>query len=170
VRAGPRQRDGVRIAAQPQAYDGSPVSSPTLRQPDFRTYARPFVGPHHQPALRYLPAYEAESSWRRRQRGNPDAFRDTVLALLRAEPLSLDVLTARKQAPHANATSRGRGTGNGSQAPSLTEDGLRGSEQHAAHCRRVPPLAASRGGEFWAGVRTLSRRWATPWRASGGRG
>jgi hypothetical protein len=102
-------------AAICEASSTSRTMSPTLRQPDFRTYARPFVGPHHQPALRYLPAYEAESSWRRRQRGNPDAFRDTVLALLRAEPLSLDVLTACKQAPHANATSRGRGTGNGSQ-------------------------------------------------------
>jgi hypothetical protein len=32
-----------------------------------------------------------------------------VLALLRAEPLSLDELTAGKQAPHPNATSWGRG-------------------------------------------------------------
>ncbi|HEV8097902.1 MAG TPA: hypothetical protein VGP56_02070, partial [Gaiellaceae bacterium] len=70
---------------------------------------RPFVGPYHQLALKYLPAYQVESSWRRRQRTNPDAFRDTVLALLRADPLSLDELTARKQAPAPNSTSSGRG-------------------------------------------------------------
>jgi hypothetical protein len=71
------------------------------------------IGSYHQLAHEYLPAYQAESSWRRHQRTNPDAFRDTVLALLRADPLSLDELTARKQAPHANATPRGREAFNG---------------------------------------------------------
>src|SRR5262249_22265390 len=77
--------------------------------PGSRTYARPFVGRHHKQALRSLPASQAESNWRRRQRSNPEAFRDTVLALLRAEPLPLDELTARKQAPGPNSTSWGRG-------------------------------------------------------------
>jgi transposase-like protein len=89
------------------------LTSSTPNQPDSRTYARPLVGPHHQLALKYLPAYEAESSWRRRQRTNPDAFRDTVIALLRAEPLSLDELTARKQAPNTKSTSWGKGTVDG---------------------------------------------------------
>jgi transposase-like protein len=95
--------------------DASNTPRPTsATQPDARTYARPLVGPHHQLALKYLAAYQAERSWRHRQRSNPDAFRDTVLALLRAEPLPLDELTAGKQAPHANPTPRGRGTVNGS--------------------------------------------------------
>jgi transposase-like protein len=40
----------------------------------------------------YRPAYEAEHRWRTRQRENGDAFRETVLALLRAEPLPLEQL------------------------------------------------------------------------------
>jgi transposase-like protein len=63
-----------------------------------RTYLRPFVGPHHQLALKYLPAYEAERRWRASQRDNPHAFRDTVLALLHAEPLSTDELIGRGSA------------------------------------------------------------------------
>jgi transposase-like protein len=97
-------------AAICEATSTSRTTSSIDSEPGFRTYARPFVGPHHQLALKYLAAYQAESNWRRRQRSNPDAFRDTVLALLRAEPLSLDELTARKQAPGPNSTSWGRGT------------------------------------------------------------
>jgi transposase-like protein len=41
---------------------------------------------------RYLPAYRAERLWRVRQRDNADAFRDTVLELIRAEPLPFDAL------------------------------------------------------------------------------
>lgn len=41
---------------------------------------------------RYLPAYEAERRWRTRQQRNADAFRDTVLELLRTEPLALESL------------------------------------------------------------------------------
>jgi transposase-like protein len=41
---------------------------------------------------RYLPAYRAERDWRARQRGNADAFEETVLELLRAEPLPLETL------------------------------------------------------------------------------
>ena len=63
-----------------------------------RTYARPFVGRHHQLAVKYLPAYEAERRWRADQRDNPHAFRDTVLALLHGEPLSKDELMGRSSA------------------------------------------------------------------------
>jgi transposase-like protein len=42
------------------------TTSSIHNEPDSRTYARPFVGPHHQFALKYLPAYVAERSWRRR--------------------------------------------------------------------------------------------------------
>jgi hypothetical protein len=44
--------------------------------------------------VKYLPAYETEASWRSRQSGNIDGFRDTLLALLRAEPVPLDDLTS----------------------------------------------------------------------------
>jgi len=48
--------------------------------------ARPQLG------IRYLSAYQAEKNWRARQRGNADAFRDTVLELLQAEPLPFESL------------------------------------------------------------------------------
>jgi transposase-like protein len=101
-----------RIRAAICEATNSPRSTSSIHnEPDSRTYARPFVGPYHQLALKYLPAYQAERSWRRRQRSNPDAVRDTVLALLRAEPLPLDELTARKQAPHPNSKPWGRVNG-----------------------------------------------------------
>jgi len=59
-----------------------------------RTYAADLVGRYHQLGLKYLSAYRAEERWRAQHRDNPNAFRDTVLALLHAEPLSLDELTA----------------------------------------------------------------------------
>ena len=59
-----------------------------------RTYAVALTGRYHQLALKYLAVYQAERIWRMRQRHNPNAFRDTVLALLRAEPLSFDELVA----------------------------------------------------------------------------
>jgi transposase-like protein len=57
-----------------------------------RTYAPTLVGNYHQLALKYLPTYQAEQNWRMRQRHNTNAFRDTMLALLGAEPLSFDEL------------------------------------------------------------------------------
>jgi transposase-like protein len=59
-----------------------------------RTYAAAVTGRYHQLGLKYLPAYEAEKNWRAQHRRNPNAFRDTVLTLLRAEPLAFDELTA----------------------------------------------------------------------------
>jgi transposase-like protein len=67
-----------------------------------RTYAAAQVGRYHQLGLKYLDAYEAEKSWRARHRDNPNVFRDTVLALLHAEPLSLDELIAGDSLPHAD--------------------------------------------------------------------
>ena len=59
-----------------------------------RTYDAEQVGRYHQLGLKYLYAYQAEESWRARHRDNPNAFRDTVLALIHADPLSLDELVA----------------------------------------------------------------------------
>jgi transposase-like protein len=59
-----------------------------------RTYAAAQVGRYHQLGLKYLHAYQTEKSWRARHRHNPNAFRDTVIALLHADPLSLDELIA----------------------------------------------------------------------------
>ena len=59
-----------------------------------RTYAAAQVGHYHQLGLKYLHAYQTEKNWRERQRHNPNAFRDTVIALLHADPLSLDELIA----------------------------------------------------------------------------
>jgi transposase-like protein len=74
-----------------------PGRHPLQPGPDFvdRTYAADEVGRYHQLGLKYLSAYKAEASWRARHRDNPNAFRDTVLALLDAEPLSLEDLIAR---------------------------------------------------------------------------
>jgi transposase-like protein len=85
---------GHRIRA---AMSTARVCRGSLRRRDLaleRTYAPTLVGRYHQLGVKYLPAYQAEQKWRMRQRHNPNAFRDTVLALLRAEPLSFDELTA----------------------------------------------------------------------------
>lgn len=66
-----------------------------------RTYAADQVGRYHQLGLKYLHAYQAEESWRARHRDNPNAFRDTILALLQADPLSLEELIARDSAADA---------------------------------------------------------------------
>ncbi len=51
------------------------------------------AGPYHRRRdAKYLLAYLAETSWRTRNRGNPCAFRDTVLALLAAEPVPYNEL------------------------------------------------------------------------------
>jgi transposase-like protein len=75
-----------------------------------RTYATDLVGRYHQLGLKYLYAYQAEESWRARHRDNPNAFRDTVIALLEADPLSLDDLIARD--PAAGVAGRRGGDAN----------------------------------------------------------
>jgi transposase-like protein len=83
IRAALCEATGAQRAWQPNG-DG----------PNARTYDRALVGPYHQMGVKYLPAYETEASWRSRQSGNIDGFRDTLLALLRAEPVPLDDLTS----------------------------------------------------------------------------
>ena len=53
--------------------------------------AQGIAGPK-RPGGGYSPAYEAERRWRTRQQPNTNAFRDTVLELLRAEPLTMNAL------------------------------------------------------------------------------
>jgi transposase-like protein len=59
---------------------------------DVRLYDRSTVGPYHQIGFRYLAGYLTEGRWRAENRANPTAFRDTVLALIEAEPLAYDEL------------------------------------------------------------------------------
>jgi len=86
-----------RIRAALSATTGARrVERPSPTGSVARTYNRLLVGPYHQLGVKYLAAYQTEANWRSRQRGNPDAFRETVLALLRAEPVPLDELIARE--------------------------------------------------------------------------
>lgn len=48
---------------------------------------------YHRPDRKYRTAYQAETSWRQRHKGNPLAFRNTVLALLEGEPVPYGALT-----------------------------------------------------------------------------
>jgi transposase-like protein len=50
------------------------------------------IASRKRPGDGYSPAYEAERRWRTRQQPNTNAFRDTVLELLRAEPLTMKAL------------------------------------------------------------------------------
>ena len=50
------------------------------------------VGPHHQPSVKYLPAYLDERRWRAQNAGNPHVFSDTIRALLQGEGISYDRL------------------------------------------------------------------------------
>ena len=64
-----------------------------------RTYERAITGRYRQLGLKYLAAYEAEASWRARHAGNGDALRETVLALLRASPVSMAELRSGARRP-----------------------------------------------------------------------
>jgi transposase-like protein len=61
---------------------------------------------YHRPAQKYRPAYLAETCWRLRQRGNPLAFRNTVRALLEAEPVPYCRLTRARDLPDRPVASR----------------------------------------------------------------
>jgi transposase-like protein len=63
-----------------------------------RLFDRPLVGPYHQVAAKYVPAYLAEMDWRARCRENPHAFRDTILRLLDCDPLAYAELVAKPTA------------------------------------------------------------------------
>jgi transposase-like protein len=88
-----------RIRAAISAARPSPGSSRSDDGVIERTYAATLVGRYHQLGLKYLPVYQAERNWRIRQRLNPNSFRDTVVALVDAEPLSFDALTGRGSLP-----------------------------------------------------------------------
>ena len=65
-----------------------------------RVFAKPLVGSYHQLDLKYLPAYIAEIEWRSESRGNPEAFRDTMLRLLGSGPLAYnDLVSGRRRGP-----------------------------------------------------------------------
>jgi transposase-like protein len=57
---------------------------------------------YHGAGDKYRSAYRAESSWRARQKRNPDAFRNTVLALLAAEPVPYGELTRSQRSLSSN--------------------------------------------------------------------
>lgn len=56
------------------------------------------AGDYHRPSLEHLTAYWNESRWRAAHPRGKDAFRETVKALLAAEPLTYDRLIQREPA------------------------------------------------------------------------
>ena len=77
------------VAARP-VRDVRPVEDP----PGWPLLRSVIAGAHGNVRGKYLAAYWNEARWRDEQRTNPDAFRDTVLALLDHPWLPYDVLTA----------------------------------------------------------------------------
>jgi transposase-like protein len=61
-----------------------------------RLFDRSLTGCYRQLSLKHLRAYAAEREWRQRTRENPNAFRDTTLALIHSEPLSYAELIRRR--------------------------------------------------------------------------
>ena len=57
-------------------------------------FKRSIVGSYHQLSVKHLPAYLDEMEWRFNNRDNPYLFRDTLKALLTADPLEYRALTA----------------------------------------------------------------------------
>lgn len=55
---------------------------------------RSIAGPYHKLRVKHLSAYLREIEWRFNNRANPYLFRDTLEALLAAEPLEYKTLTA----------------------------------------------------------------------------
>jgi len=65
-------------------------------QADIAQLGRRLAGPYHHLSAKHLLAYLDERRWRFAQRGNPHAFRDTILALLGGEGLSYVQLVAER--------------------------------------------------------------------------
>ena len=59
-------------------------------------FKRSVIGSYHQVSVKHLPAYLDELEWRFNNRDNPYLFRDTVRALVDADPLTLANLTGKK--------------------------------------------------------------------------
>ncbi len=56
---------------------------------------RTIAGAYHRPSPEHLAAYRDEARWRAENVGNENAFRETIRALLAAEPLPWDRLVRR---------------------------------------------------------------------------
>ena len=57
-------------------------------------FKRSVVGSYHKLSAKHLPAYLDEMEWRFNNRENPYLFRDTLKALLSADVLTYESLTA----------------------------------------------------------------------------
>jgi transposase-like protein len=86
-----RVREAIRVA---RGGEEEPHSRPMMGPlpPDTRLYGRR-AGPYRQMGAKHLPRYLSEARWRAGASSKPDAFRQTVLALLHADPLSYGELT-----------------------------------------------------------------------------
>jgi hypothetical protein len=94
-----RVREAI-VTAQGAGANGSRSELGLVAQ-DARLYGRA-AGPYRQMGLKHLPRYLGEAFWRAHNSSNPDAFRETVLALLQADPLSYGELTGpRPSGRHA---------------------------------------------------------------------
>jgi len=82
---GPTRARGVELS-------GAPADP----QADMAQLGRRLAGPYHHLSAKHLLAYLDERRWRFAQRGNPHAFRDTILALLGGEGLSYVQLVAER--------------------------------------------------------------------------
>jgi len=60
----------------------------------FSLLDRSIIGAYHKISKKHLPAYLDEQEWRYNNRDNPYMFRDTVLALIEADPMEYKELTA----------------------------------------------------------------------------
>jgi transposase-like protein len=73
-----------------------PARTLERRHADTAYLGRRQAGPYHHLSAKHLRAYLDERRWRFAQRGNPHAFRDTILALLGGEGLSYVQLVAER--------------------------------------------------------------------------
>jgi transposase-like protein len=96
-----RVRAAVRAARRPP---GEAVTAVVGRPFGGRVFDRTVVGRYHQHAVKHLDAYHAERDWLARNAENPNRFRDTILALLRGDPLTYAELIAEPVSASGMAT------------------------------------------------------------------
>src|SRR5205823_12628357 len=58
-------------------------------------FDRAVIGSYHKLSVKHLPAYLDEFAFRFNNRNNPYLFRDTILALVEADALTFNELTAK---------------------------------------------------------------------------
>jgi transposase-like protein len=88
---------GLAVGDGPAPAAGSSFAeppAPAQAPPTLVVFTRLVAGTYRHASLKYLSAYWNEARWRTEQRENPDAFRDTVLELLRHPPLTYEQLVA----------------------------------------------------------------------------